>query len=792
MVRMPPFARIQERYGDIAGERGIALRRKHYAPYFLRMGRDVVIEEGCRFYHPNRIMLEDGVRINIGALIYGSGGVRIGRHGRIGPRCFIHSANHDISIAALPFSNPRYMDAAVSIGDHALLSANVSVLPGAQLGAHSFAACGAVIAGKVYNDHARLKGVPARVEYPALPDAPAPKPSIVILAHVKDDWLAIAKHLVVSLGLPQVQVLSDGETLPESAHSVMLFGPADWQPPVGGRRVWRLADGTVPIADATLPTMRPAHVVMRDSTLAEAAFWLDTRLTKGAGRLSQSDYDGWNITMALLSLADSRADGLKERWQKTIYKRRPRAKWLRFRPALSSAALTTKAVLAQPELLVRAVMQHILPPDQLRALLTTCLDLPLTGTRLVAYAISAHLLKEPALVARIETLLGTDVFPIQTATKTTRCYSPLVLAWHYIKSGLPALPDYCGQVRDKSRAMNWHGFANQQLWDEVTQSVARDLVTHWYSLHTLTLTQHAHFVLKDASYDVSLGELTERWRRVFRTIHHAANEAQIVLNPWPAGYDAALSLRYDVDRPVSGGTISNLVGLQMRALGAPCASWYYFPKHPDRAAQAGYLKRHWQETALHLERDDSAEMAVGVTHHSAPTSHYWQGDRTGATLSEKRASYGEWLSVNLHTPRPSLAHPDLWLTPLHFPLEASTHDTSLAYFKRLLPQLRAVLASRGHVILGSHPDLNQDLMRRALRSIFSPSVWCAPVNEVVERMKALHMCGNIVVTRCEEGVALYSKHSISDVVIDIYDVGSATPRRSVFQLISHLCVPLKV
>src|SRR5690554_5978712 len=83
------WADIQAKYADLPGIAGVEARRKHYAPFFLRMGRDVVIEEGCRFYHPDRIVLDDDARINIGALVYGSGGVWIGRHARIGPRFFV-------------------------------------------------------------------------------------------------------------------------------------------------------------------------------------------------------------------------------------------------------------------------------------------------------------------------------------------------------------------------------------------------------------------------------------------------------------------------------------------------------------------------------------------------------------------------------------------------------------------------------------------------------------------------------------------------------------------------------
>src|SRR5215510_8301565 len=126
-----PWEDVQTQLGDLPGEEGIVRRRDAYAEYFLGFGRDVRIAEGCRFHHPDRIVLDDDVRINVGALIYGSGGIRIGRHARIGPRVFIHSANHEIDPNDERALFERgYEYESVEIGDNCLISANVSILSG--------------------------------------------------------------------------------------------------------------------------------------------------------------------------------------------------------------------------------------------------------------------------------------------------------------------------------------------------------------------------------------------------------------------------------------------------------------------------------------------------------------------------------------------------------------------------------------------------------------------------------------------------------------------------------------
>ena len=100
---MKTFEEIQAKFSRIPGEEGYLLRKRYYRPYFLRLGKDVRIAENCHFEHPDKIVLEDDARINREGLFYGSGGIHIGRHARIGPRCFIHSANHDIAPSAEAF-----------------------------------------------------------------------------------------------------------------------------------------------------------------------------------------------------------------------------------------------------------------------------------------------------------------------------------------------------------------------------------------------------------------------------------------------------------------------------------------------------------------------------------------------------------------------------------------------------------------------------------------------------------------------------------------------------------------
>jgi acetyltransferase-like isoleucine patch superfamily enzyme len=224
------WAVIQNRLADIPGEKGVRLRSEAYKPFFLRFGDGVRIEEGCRIYHPERIVLEDDVRINVGGLIYGSGGVHIGRHVRIGPRCFLHSANHDISFDEKTYFEKGYNYESVFIDDNCLLSANVSILPGVKMGVGCFVACGAVVLKGTYDDNVILKGLPAKIAYfTKKSDRFQQSPSIALIVPKAGRYEEAAKLLVTVLRLPQVEVFKEGDGLPESVHSIISFGPAEWR-----------------------------------------------------------------------------------------------------------------------------------------------------------------------------------------------------------------------------------------------------------------------------------------------------------------------------------------------------------------------------------------------------------------------------------------------------------------------------------------------------------------------------------------------------------------------------------
>lgn len=840
---------IQDRFADVPGEDGVALRSEFYAPFFLRFGEQVRIDQNCRFYHPDRIVLEDDVRINREALVYGSGGVWIGRHARIGPRCFIHSANHDISDGPDAFFERGYREAAVQISDNALISGNVTLLPGATLGAGCFVAAGAVVTNKEFDDQVHLLGVPARAR-PQQKNAPlSPAPEIALLVPRTGHWKAGAKHVLTPLGLPQITVVEEGASLPDTVHTLVLIGPPDWRPPVEDKTIWQLEDGRtattmvqpgVSRSGQVGPDWPKCHTVLtvrdgmdgrsrKDADLDQLVFWLRQRLNKGAGSLSQRDYREWQTTLEVL-LAEGLADSdWVEELRSEVDRRKPDvSKDSEHRS--EAAALDLSSILKEPEYLVYAANrwreerkqegsrslanrsgddeeQH--PQDNERdklvELLRNAIPHCKNAHRLVAMSLAANLLYDRGSLKKLNRSLSRrewrhkgTAFPRLTADGRGFCYSPLVLIWKCMDAGSSksrsTLTRTTGAPLPDTVPLEWHHASSGKLFSPRKKTISRSLFNNWLTLHSASIPAGRQILLDRQAYTSIISSLEDTWFEIFRAMQAAAKRPLVRLRPWPADYRAAFSLRYDVDRPVNAKQISHIVRLQRTVIGAPCATWYYFPDDTNRLKQCRQLRRHAQELGIHVERAKDALSGHGVTHHSAPTSEYWRGEQTSRRLEGLDVDHCEFLAAQLSTPRPTwltsasnkgrIAR--IWSTPIHFPAEGSTGDADLGYFDRLLNEFREVLERGGHTIVASHPDLSQEYMAQLFDREDLEDVWFASVGRVVARARQVLEFGSVrtVNKMNPEHVALYSQSHISDLSLEVWLPGADAPIKLTTQLLA--------
>lgn len=826
------FEAAQAQFAELPGEYGILQRQKQYARFFLRFGKGVRIEAGCHFTHPERIVLDDDARINRGAMIYGSGGVWIGRHARIGPRCFIHSANHDVSDSAKAYFERVYVEAAVHIGDSCLISANVSILPGSEIGADSFVACGAVVTKGSYPEGARLMGVPAKATEAAAVSSSAPMPDIVVLTPGDRQWQILAEHLLTSLGLPQVLVVGEAGDVPESAHSLLLFGPAGWNPVLrGSQTVWRLATGEVPQAAPDLPLYRAFTVVRRpdggsfSARFAWSAFWILNRLRKRAAPLTAREFREWITTLNVLhreSLEDTplyrtilkylepnRPAGMKiwpprrpeesvQDWCSRLANMAAKSEltfFQRMRRRIRSGTLDYANAMVDPERLVRAVLEGRTSREIVAHFTQRMWPKGANGRRLCGFSLAAiaagddDCARELLEAAKSEDWLLPETVLFKTALdRDTPCLSPLTLAvWTMAASrGLAEefKPESFDPIFDAGHELDWSGFTSEGFIDRERRLVSTSLADNWLHLHTAHCEDGVQFQLENSAYAISTLGLEKRWLEVFRIIQ---GDAPLVrLRPWPAGYLAAVSLRYDVDRPVTARRINEIVTLQATIANAPCAAWYFFSEDPARERQIRQLKRHLQETGLHVETSAEADEAVGVTHHSSVKSEYWQGERTLTQLATRGCRYGEFLATQLPAPRPVLLDrlTDFWVMPLHFPLEGSTSDNKLSYFDERKAYFREVLEAGGHAIVASHPDISPALMIALLeREGLSDQYWFVTPTRALNRFRDVMAPGNVLALRGTDGWKLLSNRSVADLSVEVWKPGLEKPECVTTQLI---------
>jgi len=268
------------------------------------------------------------------------------------------------------------------------------------------------------------------------------------------------------------------------------------------------------------------------------------------------------------------------------------------------------------------------------------------------------------------------------------------------------------------------------------------------------------------------------WRELFADALNRNGLPAIRIKPWPAGYDWAISIRYDVDRAMSSKAVANIIRIQKEWFNAGCGSWYFLEKAEHNDKTTGLLKGWNQERAHHARHhSEKAARNMGATAHSAADSEYWCGGHTIEGLEASQALYGEAMLSSFPLPRPGWLGgniTDIWLTPLHYPLEGSTKETTVNYFDQRLASFRQQIASGGLVIIGSHPDCNQDILDEVLERENLEKVWAVPVVQAVERVKALYSVGNITVqVSCENvnAIHLLSTHTLADVVVEVRQQG---------------------
>jgi acetyltransferase-like isoleucine patch superfamily enzyme len=112
------------------------------------------------FLYPTRVSIGAGTVINGRVYINAEGGVSIGNWCHFAQGLTIYSSNHNwLSKEAVPYSGPNLLKP-VLIGDAVWIGANVTILPGTQIGDGAIISAGSVVRGTI-SPGAVMAGNPA-------------------------------------------------------------------------------------------------------------------------------------------------------------------------------------------------------------------------------------------------------------------------------------------------------------------------------------------------------------------------------------------------------------------------------------------------------------------------------------------------------------------------------------------------------------------------------------------------------------------------------------------------------
>ncbi len=325
------------------------------------------------------------------------------------------------------------------------------------------------------------------------------------------------------------------------------------------------------------------------------------------------------------------------------------------------------------------------------------------------------------------------------------------------------------------------------------RTLSRSLLDNWLALQAASQINSGALYLADCHYSRDVEAIEAVWRRLFLDILERAGKPLIKPLPWPAGYDFALSLRYDVDRDAGAAQIMKIASLEKKHANAACGSWYFLKGAPHND-HVEHVLNYWnQEYAVHTCLADDAIEGRGVTAHSGPQSRYWYGREYLIALEARAAAYAEAIVTNFSTARPGwlasngeepVRCTEIWLTPLHYPLEGGG-QTDTSYFDQRLASFRRQIAAGGHVIIGSHPDCDQGVLDAVLSREDLSRAWAVPVRQAVDRVRALRGAEGLeLLTDPAEPGSCYlrSARYLADVAVELWRPGQSEPVVEVLQL----------
>ena len=737
------FSQIQDEIMYVSGKKGIELRKQKYKKFFARYGKEVTIEAGCFFTHPQNIVLEDGVKFNRDCKIYGSGGIYIGSHVRIGPNVFIHSANHKANSNGMPQSQSGYEFKKVSIGEGSLISANVLILPGAEIGKECFFGAGAVVPNRKYDETGRFAGNPAnkiKEGNKQIATYSESEKRVALLVPDECGWKDFASTFLSNLGLPQIQVIYESDKISQFGIVFVLGQKSkdlDSKNPIyyieqsdntqNEKIHFQLAPDT--------PKKKESGSIWLLNTLHYAI----NRLEKANGSYTNEQHNDLDLVFSLL---DKYGSQVSQRLRDRLVKLKQAHSYrfikkdgvgINLIRKICNQDFSEAVDVNETEHLVRSAVDHLGNPKK-------------------TWILEGHINKSTYDFTRCL------FYSLDESRSYDRSVSlPLILC---IASGdAMNFPKTVKMVRGKENFRIKEGKENVIYLD--IKSIKN------YFLTNKCVESKWH--LAEDSYKNNFSVVITKIRGMIRAVFQRHSLPFVQFAPWPAGYSFCFSVRYDVDRPINLSRFNELAAIQ-RDINGACGSWYLREKIKLNFDAHIELNKKNQELGVHIESGREDIMGKGVTSHSSPDSIYWKGASTYFNCVGSPA-YVESLHVDsdyglfLLDRSGQASNCGLFSTPLHIPLEGTTKDKDLNYYNKYKIYRNQKIKNGGMLIIGSHPDLNQELLEDAIAELDMSKGWKVTIGKAVSRVAAIYSHGNIMCWSRGDKVVLLSKKTIHDLVV---------------------------